>query len=924
MSRLTAYDIAQALGKCQKKTGGGYKALCPAHRDSDPSLSIDEDNGTILVNCQSGVCSQGQVIAALKERGLWPSTGFRRNGNKDGIKGAKPAPSQTPQTKEEDTRETVFDVPASAAKPTFKHRDHGTPKDCNIWAYRNADGHIMFYDVRFDGPTKKLGAGEKVVLPYTYVRDQKTGKCYWTWRAADAPRPLMGLDELAARPDAPVIIVEGAKCREAAKRCLPEFVALTWPGGGKAVHLADCKVLAGRRVWIWPDFDEPGFLAARKMCKILHDLHVLEIHPLGKIAETCTNGPEFCREIVKTCSFDIADCENVQWTPAQFAEFMQFSEGPITRFEQNVHVSRGSVHVLEILDSQNVHENVQNVQDGAAPDAKRAIKHDPFSGIASNGKPALMPIGYDRDIYYYISRETSQIHVLAASSHKKLNLISMISNSGFWELFATPKKTGPDWDACATELMYQCKQQGIFSADYIRGRGCWFDEGHVVFHLGSRLLIDGKPADTLTRPGRFVYEAAGKLSGPAKEPLSDNDASLVYHIARSFCWERKLSGILCAGWVALAPVCGALDWRPHIWITGGAGTGKSTVLNKFITPLLAGISVSVQGGSTEAGIRQTLGQDALPVMHDEAEGEDERGQQRIKIILQLMRQASSESEARTMKGGQSGKASVFHIRSMFALASISVGLKQQADLTRVAVLSLRHAKEENQWIDLQEKMKPINREFGKKLVARTVGLIPIIRENAALLATEIAAVTNSQRVGDQMGTLLAGAYSLVSSELLTQTQAAEIVAKEDWTEFTGALDPDELQCLQSILQFQLRVETGGQALTLSVGELAELAANYAQMQRVPRDLADGILRRHGIKVDPIQKTLAVANKHRELERMLRDTPYSVNWNRFLARIEGAVTDMPAMRFSAGVVSRGVMLPLDKIIIPEEVQDELPF
>ena len=48
-----------------KRSGAGWMARCPAHEDRDPSLSINERDGTILVHCQAG-CSQEDVIAAMR------------------------------------------------------------------------------------------------------------------------------------------------------------------------------------------------------------------------------------------------------------------------------------------------------------------------------------------------------------------------------------------------------------------------------------------------------------------------------------------------------------------------------------------------------------------------------------------------------------------------------------------------------------------------------------------------------------------------------------------------------------------------------------------------------------------------------------------------------------------------------------------
>ena len=46
-------------------------ARCPAHEDTNPSLSIRlDDSGKVLVHCHAG-CQQQNVIDALRGRGLW-------------------------------------------------------------------------------------------------------------------------------------------------------------------------------------------------------------------------------------------------------------------------------------------------------------------------------------------------------------------------------------------------------------------------------------------------------------------------------------------------------------------------------------------------------------------------------------------------------------------------------------------------------------------------------------------------------------------------------------------------------------------------------------------------------------------------------------------------------------------------------------
>ena len=63
---MTAAEIASILGG--RRSGAGWKARCPAHDDSTPSLSLDDKEGQVLVHCHAG-CSQRDVIHALELRG---------------------------------------------------------------------------------------------------------------------------------------------------------------------------------------------------------------------------------------------------------------------------------------------------------------------------------------------------------------------------------------------------------------------------------------------------------------------------------------------------------------------------------------------------------------------------------------------------------------------------------------------------------------------------------------------------------------------------------------------------------------------------------------------------------------------------------------------------------------------------------------
>ncbi len=208
--------ILQDLGG-QRTKENEVMVHCCAHDDPNPSLSITDQGGKLLVKCFAG-CDQAAVIEALKARSLWPASSNGSDGN-------------------------------------------GVPQDwkgkprTGLWEYRDLNGSLLGLVARFDGQDGKD------VVPF-FKRDG--GK--WKAGAAPAPRPLYGLHKLPGHQGL-VIVCEGEKATDAAQILAPDCACLTWPGGSNAAKKADFTPLAGRNVVIWPDADEPGLKAARDVAE---------------------------------------------------------------------------------------------------------------------------------------------------------------------------------------------------------------------------------------------------------------------------------------------------------------------------------------------------------------------------------------------------------------------------------------------------------------------------------------------------------------------------------------------------------------------------------------------------------------------------------------------------------------------------------
>jgi uncharacterized protein (DUF927 family) len=165
------------------------------------------------------------------------------------------------------------------------------PGDATVqWIYRDSEGKPLFAVRRFD----KRG-GEKVTLPRCYGRRVWTDKAGaehdetgWHYKTPADPRAIYGLDHLAARPDAPVIVCEGEKTADAAGRLFPDHVAVTSQGGARAAGKSDWFPLAGRHVTIWPDRDAPGAEYAKAVADRLRIARAASV----RIVEVPASWPE--------------------------------------------------------------------------------------------------------------------------------------------------------------------------------------------------------------------------------------------------------------------------------------------------------------------------------------------------------------------------------------------------------------------------------------------------------------------------------------------------------------------------------------------------------------------------------------------------------------------------------------------------------
>jgi putative DNA primase/helicase len=228
---MTAAQIAHALPKC-RKAGKGWVVCCPAHEDNNPSLSISERDGMLLVHCH-GPCNQSAVVEALKGLGLWPES-------------------------------------ASLGNLKMASRIVAT------YDYTDAAGQLLYQVCRFD--------------PKDFRPRYPDGAGGWIWKKHPS-QVLYRLPEVLEA--AIVFVVEGEKDVEKLRE--HGFVATTNAGGAKAHWLPQyTDALRGREVILIPDDDVPGRQRAAAIARALLGhvarLTALELEDSKDIAEWFDRG----------------------------------------------------------------------------------------------------------------------------------------------------------------------------------------------------------------------------------------------------------------------------------------------------------------------------------------------------------------------------------------------------------------------------------------------------------------------------------------------------------------------------------------------------------------------------------------------------------------------------------------------------------
>ncbi|WP_042443161.1 hypothetical protein [Azospirillum sp. B510] len=540
----------------------------------------------------------------------------------------------------------------------------------------------------------------------------------------------------------------------------------------------------------------------------------------------------------------------------------------------------------------------------------------------------VVPLGVHGDMIFYLD-ELRQLRDLKAEKHSRLNVQMLFGRQSdllyaFWPRKAQNKTTG-EWETtgwrpelAAETLMAAAADKGVWSPqDRVRGAGAWIgQDGELVWHCGTAVLImptDRKVSMRIEEPGvvgELVYPAGPAIPRPHPEaqPAAERGPAqkLLDHL-ETWSWRRgDVDAHLMLGWIGAGMLGGALKWRPVAWITGGRGTGKSS-LQDVIRWLMGSAGLLQSADPTPAGIRQTLRYDSLPVAIDEAEPGDDSNATMAGLV-KLARIAASGGNAH--RGGADHQANTFTLRSCLLFSSILIPPLLPQDRSRMAILELDELPKGATPPPMTEREIG---ELGRKLRRRLVDQWPRFAATLDAYRQAMREGGHSARGQDVFGTLLAVSdlllYDVVPDEGGLKAWAAKLSAAT-LAELEGDVT-DEAACLNHLLStvweapHDRRRMTLGRWVGVAVGRITGDANE---------DTARKLLMEAGIKIHEQggEAWLAVANMHRGLSRIYDSTQWAGRpgaqggWVQALRRLPHKVYDK-TMWF--GVAARATLIPI---------------
>ncbi len=513
------------------------------------------------------------------------------------------------------------------------------------------------------------------------------------------------------------------------------------------------------------------------------------------------------------------------------------------------------------------------------------LETDNFS--SSQDDLSFIFLGGENNMLFFFNKRTKEIHEIDPSSITMGKLICLAPLKYWDSTFPTEYKNGGkgicDLRQASDFLVSKSFEVGKYVKNKVRGVGVWKEENSIVVNSLNKIWKDGKETN-YGQIGKRIYISEDTPFLNWTRPADKQEILKLYDLISRLSWKNTVSADFLFSWLALSPMAGLLEWRPHIWVCGGRGSGKSEVKREIILPML---NIELDGGdnlgSTEAGVRQSRQVSAAPLIYDEAEVTDERTKYLLDSLIRTISLASDSSNSKIRKGSSGGKSSSFNVNFSACLFSVGVNsLEHPQYRSRFSILELVETKD-NGYTGVggtQEQLRElIKDDFCHRFFSSSLQRLPIFHKNFEVFY-KILKRRVSARFAQQVGTLLAGSYTMQFLPDSDEKEIEKFISSKDLIEEN--LDnsvKNEQDCLSYL--FSKKIVDGHSSYT--IGELIENVQDDF-IETPVRENKEKILMQHGIKFIKKDDVLAISNTNAELKNIFRGTPWQTGWSRVLGRL----------------------------------------
>lgn len=541
----------------------------------------------------------------------------------------------------------------------------------------------------------------------------------------------------------------------------------------------------------------------------------------------------------------------------------------------------------------------------------------PANGEIKDDDLSFIFLGGENNMLFFFNKRTKEIHEIDPSSITIGKLICLAPLKYWDSNFPSGKNNnGPcDLREASDFLVSKSFEVGKYVKNKVRGTGVWKEENGIVVNSLNKIWTDGKETN-YGQIGKRIYISEDTPFLNCTDVAGQEEIKKLYHLITRLSWKNPISADFLFSWLTLAPMAGLLEWRPHIWVCGGRGSGKSEVKREIILPML---NIETDGGdnlgSTEAGIRQSRQVSAAPLVYDEAEVTDERTKYLLDSLIRTIALASDSSNSKIRKGSSGGKASSFNVNFSACLFSVGVNsLEHPQYRSRFSILELVETKD-NGYTGVggtQEQLRELLKDgYCDRFFSSSLERLPVFHKNFEIFY-KILKNKVSARFAQQVGTLLAGSYTMQFLPDGNEKEIEKFISEKNFQEET--LDnsaKNEQDCLDFL--FSKKIVETGQSYT--IGELVEYVQNEV-LEMSDREKKEKLLMQHGIKFIKNDNVIAISNTSAELKNIFRGTPWASGWSRTLARLPFVFKRSFQVRMN-GQNQRCTCIDLDKFNNGEE-------